>query len=115
VVPWSLIAGGTLSFPVSLFLVTYVPQGILLTVLAALTVALASLTIIDRPSPRPLNHRLSVGRRSSQRCVECSNQLPDKSATRWCARVAPQDVHNDGRCKHPRLRDLVESARRLRL
>jgi hypothetical protein len=36
-------------------------------------------------------------------------QLPDASATRWCARVAPQDVHYDGRRKYPGLRDLVES------
>ena len=57
----------------------------------------------------PLSHRLSVGRRSSQRCVECSNQLPDTSPTRRCARVAPQDVHYDGRRKNPGLRDLVES------
>jgi hypothetical protein len=51
VVTCSLIAGGTLSIPVSLFLITYVPHGILLTVLAALTVALAAVTNIDRPSP----------------------------------------------------------------
>jgi uncharacterized membrane protein YhfC len=51
VVAWSLIAGGTLPIPVSLYLVTYVPHGILLTVLAALSVALTDVTIIDRPSP----------------------------------------------------------------
>jgi hypothetical protein len=53
--------------------------------------------------------RLSVGRRSSQRCVQCSNQLPDTSTTRRCAWVAPQDVHYDGRRKDPGLRDLVQS------
>jgi hypothetical protein len=57
----------------------------------------------------PLTDRLSVGRRSSQRCVERSNQLPDTSTTKRCARVAPQDVYYDGRRKDPGLRDLVES------
>ena len=57
----------------------------------------------------PLPARLSVGGRSSERCVEYSNQLPDTSTTRWCARVAPQNVHYDGRRKDPRLRELVES------
>jgi len=45
----------------------------------------------------------------SSRCVECSNQLPDTSPTGRCARVAPQDIHYDGRRKDPRLRDLVDS------
>ena len=53
--------------------------------------------------------RLSVGRRSSQRSVERSNQLPDTSTTRRCAGVAPQDVHYGGRRKHPGLCDPVES------
>ena len=48
---------------------------------------------------------------SSQRCVEYSNQLPDTSTTRRCARVAPQDVHDNGRREDPGLRDLVESDR----
>jgi hypothetical protein len=34
---------------------------------------------------------------------------PDTSTTRRCARVAPQDVHYDGRRKDPGLRDLVQS------
>jgi hypothetical protein len=50
-VAWSLIAGGALSMPVSLFVVTYVPHGILLTVLAALTVALIGVRFLDGSSP----------------------------------------------------------------
>jgi len=50
VVAWSLIAGGMLSIPVSLFVVTYVPHGILLTVLAVLTVALTGMSIVGGPS-----------------------------------------------------------------
>jgi hypothetical protein len=55
--------------------------------------------------------RLSVGRRSSQQCVGYSNQLPDTSITRRCARVARQAIYYDydGRHKDPVLRDLVES------
>jgi hypothetical protein len=55
VVAWSLIAGGTLPIPVSLYLVTYVPHGILLTVLAALSVALTDVTITSTAQARPLN------------------------------------------------------------
>jgi hypothetical protein len=41
--------------PVSLYLVTYVPHGILLTVLAALSVALTDVTITSTAQARPLN------------------------------------------------------------
>jgi hypothetical protein len=61
----------------------------------------------QRGGAAPLTDRLSVGRRSSQRCVERSNQLPDTSTTRRCVRVAPQDLHYDGRRKDPGLRNLV--------
>ena len=57
----------------------------------------------------PVGDRLSVGRWSSQQCVQCSNHLPDPSTTRRCARVTPQDVHYDGMRKDPQLRDVVGS------
>ena len=57
----------------------------------------------------PLTDRLAVGRRSSQRCVQGANQLPDTPTTRRGARVPPQDVHDDGRRKDPGLREVVES------
>jgi hypothetical protein len=38
-VPWSLIAGGVLSIPVSFLVVTYLPHGILLTILTAIALA----------------------------------------------------------------------------
>ena len=60
------------------------------------------------PVPPFPDESLSIGRRSSQQCVEYSNQLPDTSTTRRCARVAPQDIHYHGRRKDPVLRDLVE-------
>jgi hypothetical protein len=51
VVAWSLIAGGTLPDS-SVVIPGHVrPARILLTVLAALSVALTDVTIIDRPSP----------------------------------------------------------------
>jgi hypothetical protein len=45
----------------------------------------------------------------AQQCVEYSHQVPNTSTTRRCARVAPQDLHYDGRRKAPALLDLVES------
>jgi hypothetical protein len=65
--------------------------------------------MFDHAAPPTLFCRGSVIGRSSQRCVECSKQLPDTSTTRRCARVAPQDIHYDGRRKDPELRDLVEA------
>jgi hypothetical protein len=47
--------------------------------------ALARETIRFRTPP---SHRLSVGHRSSQRCVECASQLSDTSTTKPCARIA---------------------------
>ena len=53
-----------------------------------------------------IGYRSVVGRRSD---ASSSNQLPDTSTTRRCARVAPQDVYYDGRRKDPGLLDLVGS------
>ena len=50
-----------------------------------------------------------IGRSPSQRCVEYSDQFPDTSTAGRCARVAPYDVHYDGRRKDPGLRDVVRS------
>jgi hypothetical protein len=51
-VAWSLVAGGTLSIPMASFVVTYIPHGILLTILAALAVALTGLSIPSARAPR---------------------------------------------------------------
>jgi hypothetical protein len=50
---WSLIAGGVLAIPVGFLVITYVPHGILLTILAALALALAGKqTVISRDRRR---------------------------------------------------------------
>jgi hypothetical protein len=74
-----------------------------------IVVLAGSPTAANRQLRGPHRDRLSVGRRSSQRCVEYSNQPPGTSTTRRCARVAPQDVHYDGSRKDTGLRDVVVS------
>lgn len=48
---WPLIAGGVLALPGAIFLFTYVPHGLLLTMLAAMAVALLGLVPTTRRSP----------------------------------------------------------------
>lgn len=45
---WSLIAGGVLAVPGAIFLFTYVPHGLLLTVLAAMAIALLALLRMEK-------------------------------------------------------------------
>ncbi len=45
---WSVVCGGILALPVSLVVITYVPHGFLITMLAAIAVALVGYAIEDR-------------------------------------------------------------------
>ena len=52
-IPWILIAGGVLAIPIGFFVVTYVPHGILLTILTAMALALVGLQTADRSDRHP--------------------------------------------------------------